>query len=133
MTLEQVMSDYPAVAAQIRELENAAYERGKAETEKAVQARIETAKPYLSNGHYPEPIRNAAARVIEGTKSAESLQDMVDLYDVSNARAQTQAAQAETTEAGETKVEEPEKRSADGVARSNADIEALKLKLKGGA
>lgn len=123
MTLKEFLEQNPAAKAEYDAALQAKFEAGKTEGEKAVNARITKAAPYLmADCKYPNQIKDLAVGVVKGEKSTEGLETAVAVYDALAEKSNSDAAagESEDTESA-TGNHEPE-RSSDGVIRNDADF-----------
>lgn len=98
MTLAELKSSDPALYAEVEANAKAEFERGKTEAEASAKSRAEYASTIMSSADYPEVIKNAAAEVIKGARTEQSLKDMVGMYDSLKASAGLSVAEDKTKE-----------------------------------
>jgi ClpP class serine protease len=126
MTFEEMKTNDPALHAEVDAKMKAEYERGKAEAKAEIEKRITLATPFVTSKDYPDVIKNAAADVIKGTRTEQSLTDMVAIYDTMKAGndVATAATESGATPAPAQKVEAPVSKDP-GIADSPEALEAL--------
>ena len=124
MTLEQIMSENPAIAAQVEKMRRDEYERGRAEAAAEHTKRVEAARPILSSADYGDDVKAVAVDVLTGEADGSLLRYAVQQADKANAEAKAKAATGETGETGDVPVEDVPQLSDDGVIRSEADYQA---------
>lgn len=116
MTLKEIMASDPAVQAEVfallAEENKAGFEKGKAE----VQARIDATVPFIGNKSYPG-IEALASEVLSGKADVAALKGAVTAYDMLKEQGNSNDAQGETEEQGET--------AADGGNPAVDEVDAL--------
>lgn len=126
MTLAELKSSDPALYAEVEAQAKAEYERGKTEASSANNQRIEYASKYVASADYPQPIKDAAAEVIKGTRTEQSLKDLVGMYDILKADKSLETAKNVTEKNPAPAQTEKPKVSADpGFADSPEALEEL--------
>lgn len=123
MTLAELLAEHPAARVEHEALLKAQYSAG---LEAGVgQMRSENKKiaSFLKIDAYPKKLREKAVMVLEGNKSFEALENLVDLLDVMAEEKKSEEAQIESAEqpAPET-VGTDVVLSKDGVMRNEADV-----------
>ena len=133
MDLEKFLAENPAEKLKYDAALEGAKTSGLTEGNKA-EKRIKAAMPYIkADSGYPEPIRNLAAQVIEGTVSDDALLGAITVFDAMNETEKSKKAQTETVKQGETQSQETQaKVKTENTSAKTADeITALAKKDKG--
>jgi len=124
MDLEKIMAENPAIAAQVREMQRAEYERGKSEAREQYERRVSAVAPYLKSEAYGDDVKQLAADVLAGTADPVELRAYVRAIDGANASHAKKEAQKETIETGSVPSGDTERVSNDGTIASEADYQA---------
>lgn len=99
MTLEEFLSQTPAAKIEYENALHEAKEAGKQAGRESLQATIKTAAKYLgADSQYPAPIKSLAVDVLNGIKTAESLETTVTAFD----------AMKETNNSNNAVIEQPD-------------------------
>ena len=131
MTLSELKSSDPALYAEVEAKAKAEFERGKTEAEASAKTRAEYASKFMSSTEYPQVIKDAAAEVINGTRTEQSLKDMVGMYDSLKASAAVQTATTVTTATpAPAQTEKPKASKDPGFADSPEALEELYKEAK---
>lgn len=125
MSLKQLLADNPGAQAEYAAAIASARTEGATEGQAAVQARIDTAKPYLAaDSKYPPAIKTLATQIIAGEVDKSALIAAVAAYDATQESAASDQASSESGEQGDTSAQEHEQGSGKGVTETEADHKA---------
>jgi ATP-dependent Clp endopeptidase proteolytic subunit ClpP len=118
--LEKFLSENPGAKADYDKAIGEAVKEGEAKVNK----RIEAAKPYLSNDKYPKQVAETALKVVTGEVSNEALTTIVTVLDATSEKKNSETAQTETKENGETAGEHDQTIHNSGECKTEADVDA---------
>lgn len=131
MTLSQLMVENPAAKIELDAQLKASFEAGKTEGKESMQKTISAAAAFLGpDASYPAPIKSLAVDVLNGTKSAEALLTTVAAFDALKESQKSDAAKADSAQAGETPGEQAPKTSDNGMINNEADLLADIARMK---
>lgn len=128
--LEKLIADNMALRLEVDALKAEAFEKGA----KSVTKRIETVAPFLTaDSLYPAPVKALANKALLGEVSTDTLIGAVVAYDALKEQSDTEAAQSETEETGETPSQGggKENKSIDGVIRTTEDLDTAVAMARG--
>ena len=125
MALKELLAANPGAQAEHDAAIAAAQVQGEESGKKAVNARIEAAKPFLSSeSKYPAAITSLATKVVSGEVDSSALVAAVAAFDATAESAASAEAEAEDKEKGDTSAQDHPQGSASGEIKTNEDYEA---------
>jgi len=137
MNFDKLIAETQGLGEYIKSLEKEAHKKGLEEANDANNKRIEAASKYLGNKDYPESISNMAKDVLIGKTEFSILTGTVGAYDAITEKEKSEAAAAESSDAGDTPPAEPETGSENGVINTEEDYQKTiaedRKKTNGGA
>ena len=125
MTLEECLAENPAARIELKERLEAEYKRGQED----VRSQAKRAGAFLT-ADYPDKMKARAVKVITGESSMDSLEALVDFFDMSSEAEKQEAAESEQEEQEETPAQAQAAKSTDGIIRSEVDLDAAKAELR---
>jgi len=134
--LKEFLAENPQAQAEFNAALKDAETKGASAEQEAAAKRIELASKFIGNDSYHAKISECAVKVAKGERSMESLDTLVDAFDMRTEETHSEDAAKKTDETGETpggKIDEPKPAEADGVALDNDGINAMIDKIKEGA
>jgi ClpP class serine protease len=123
-SLKEIIASDPAVAAEVETLKAQAFEAGAAQEKQAIVARVEKARPFLSNPDYGQKVSEVATKVVMGEVSAEALVTVVSVLDAQREQVNSDAAVKATVAVGPTPAADPIPDPARALATENEAIKA---------
>jgi len=125
MSLKQLLAENPGAQAEHDAAIKSAQEKGVSEGQKAVEARIKAASPFLSaDSKYPAAITALAVRVVAGEVEGSALTAAVAAVDAVTEHTASSDAGGESGDQGDTSAQEHAQGNDKGVAETNEDFDA---------
>jgi hypothetical protein len=109
MNLAEFLAGNPAAAAELETRLKVEFDRGRSEGETIAKTKIARVKPYLAaDSPYGDAVRALSLKVLDGDSSIEALDTVITVLDTQTEQQNSQAAQQESAEVGETPSNAPD-------------------------